>query len=102
MPLGKIEYLLLVLSEEAVEVSHAVHKALRFTTDESHTIGGPTNYDKLVEEFNQLLATVDALREAGFVIPLHAGIQARKKARIKDYMGISQHLGVVDQNASIR
>ena len=91
----KLEYVLLVLSEEGVEVSHAAHKVLRFTKDDSHTIGGPTNYEKLVEEYNDFLGTVELLNEMGFELPVLRDRIDRKKRRIAEYMNYSRLIGVV-------
>ena len=95
--MDKKQYLLLVLSEEAVEVSHSAHKVLRFTEHDSHTIGGPTNIEKLETEYNDLLATVEALKEeCGFVINADPDKIARKRQRIRDYFDYSVKLGVVN------
>ena len=45
--MDELQYLLVVTAEEASEVSHATHKLIRFTPDDSHTPGGPTNRENL-------------------------------------------------------
>lgn len=90
------EYLMVVLGEEAIEVAHASSKVLRFTPHDSHTIGGPTNLEHLVTEFNELLAVVEMLKEEGLDLKRDEDIIARKKQRVKDYLEYSKKIGVVE------
>lgn len=93
--MDETQYLLTVLSEEAVEVSHAAHKVIRFTPHDSHTIGGPTNLENLEKEYNDLIAMVEMLAEKGIVIGVSRELIAKKKQRVLDYMAYSRQLGVV-------
>lgn len=88
-------YLLTCLEEEAIEVAHAVSKIIRFTTHDSHTIGGPTNLEKLQHEFNDLLALVEMLEEYEIYFVRNQEMIDAKKQRTLDYMDYSRKLGVV-------
>lgn len=90
------EYLFICMSEEAVEVSHAAHKVIRFTEHDSYEIGGPTNFETLNKEYNEFLAVVELMKANCIELKEDRGIIERKKARLKDYMAYSKMLGVVD------
>ena len=93
------EYALTCFAEEAMEVAHAAMKVLRFTENDSHTIGGPTNLENLQKEMNELFAMMEVLD--GFDIHLCADerLIKQKRDRYSDYLDYSAKLGVV-QNVS--
>ena len=90
------EYLLLCLGEEGVEVSQAVSKILRFTPDDSASVHGPTNMERLIMEFNDMLAVVEMLEEHGVKVPRVQNLIDHKKDRLASYMRYSEMLGVID------
>lgn len=57
------EHLLTCLSEECVEVSKDIHKALRFGLEDRNVLNptGPTNRARIIEELNDLFAVVEML-----------------------------------------
>ena len=95
--MDSLQYLLVVTAEEAVEVSHATHKVLRFTPYDSHTPGGPTNLETLEKEVNDFYAMIEMLADRGIVINRRQELIDHKKTRVSEYMRYSQLLGVVKE-----
>ena len=90
------DYLMLCLGEEGSELAQAVSKVLRFTPDDSAIIHGPTNMERLIMEYNDILAVVEMLKEHGVDIPRVQTLIDHKKERLATYMRYSERLGVVD------
>jgi len=65
----KEEFLLVNLIEECAEIQHAASKAIRFGSNNEYF--GVTNMQKLDEEFNDLLAIIELLKEAKGMKGLH-------------------------------
>ena len=89
------EYLLVCLSEEAVEVSHAVSKALRFGLESKNLNSDTCNRRDIVKEFNDVIAIIELLEEAGISLPdiySREHIEA-KKNKIKQFMIYSEDSG---------
>ena len=95
--MDSLQYLLVVTAEEAVEVSHATHKVLRFTPYDSHTPGGPSNLETLEKEVNDFYAMLEMLADRGVVINRRQELIDCKKTRVSEYMRYSQLLGVVKE-----
>jgi len=57
----KIKYGLLVLAEELGEMQKEVIKAIRFGLDSTDPKTGVTNYTAMVEEFNDIIGTLEFL-----------------------------------------
>lgn len=91
------EHLLACLSEEAIEVSKEIHKMLRFGPgDCAPRTPGVSNADKLADEFNDLLAVAEMLRERK-LLPLDpdpAKMKA-KKAKVIRYLQYARQRGAV-------
>lgn len=97
--MNRLQLLLLQLSEEATEVQKSASKAIRFGMDSVHPKypNEGNNRDKLIEEINDFMASVEMLQDEG-ALPL--GILQRdlidaKKAKIEHYIKVSQELGYV-------
>ncbi len=91
------EYILTCTSEECVEISHRISKALRFGLSEVQDGQQKTNAQRIAEELTDLIATVQLL-EAMNLIPVPADrMQAidRKKLKIQEYSKKSIALGTL-------
>lgn len=97
----KNQHLLQILSEECVEVSKEVSKALRFGTEDFYP-GDPnkeTNATLISKEFIEAIAVRNMLVEAGVLtIPIDAGeIAEAKRARVLKYLEYSRNAGMLDE-----
>lgn len=90
------QYLLVCFMEECIEVAHATSKLIRFTEHDSPVIGGITNSQNLVKEFNDLLALVDLLKEHGVILIRDESLIKLKRQRLEDYAHYSKLLGVIN------
>jgi hypothetical protein len=61
----RTQYLLICLSEECAEVSQRASKALRFGLQEVQSGQEQTNAERIAQEFQDLLAIIEMLEEAG-------------------------------------
>ena len=61
---------LAMLAEEAGEVVQAVGKILRHGYISSHPDGGPTNYDQLVRELQDVITVAQIMHDAKDIRPL--------------------------------
>ena len=89
------------MSEECVEVSKEVSKALRFGPEDYYP-GDPdkqSNADKISIEFIEAITLRNMLVEAGVLtIPVDAGeIAEAKRERVLKYLEYSRELGMVDE-----
>lgn len=91
------QYLLNVVEEECCETGQRASKAIRFTPEEIQDGQELTNAQRLVYEFNDILAAMEMLQERG-VIQLVIDREAieKKKEKIIKYMNYSRSLGVVE------
>ncbi len=102
MALNLIQYLLVCLGEEAVEVAHRAAKSVRFGVHECNP-KDPTkdNAYLVAEELTQLLAVYAMLVERGAAMPLGhprlAGVAEAKRAAFDRYAGYSAQLGILQQ-----
>lgn len=82
------EYLLTKLSEECVETSHAVHKALTFGLDDHHPDNLITNQEQIIREFIDIDATFNLLVDLGLLnldLVDYEELYQRKKEKIIQY-----------------
>lgn len=82
--------------EECMECAHAASKMLRFTEHDSPVIGGETNFQNLMKEFNDLIAIKDLLAAEDLELVIDEKLIEIKKKRLGDYMHYSKLLGVID------
>lgn len=90
-----------LLAEESVEVSHRVHKALRFSLEEVQTGHTRNNEGRLIEEFIDLLVVMQVLVEEGVIqdpIEVEWAKQHAidKQAKIAKYIEYSTKLGIIN------
>lgn len=91
------EYLLTVLAEEATEIAHRVHKAMRFGLKEVQPGQDKTNEWRMLEEICQLNAVLLMLAEEGMIVPMSEAEQHRlmelKINKVNGFMVYSRELG---------
>ena len=96
--LNKVQYLLTILQEELAETTQRASKIIRFGQDDVQKDHTETNAERLVYEFNDVLAIMELLQQEGVIelIQDRTAIE-KKKLKIKKYMKYSQQLGVLEE-----
>lgn len=93
------QMLLLQMAEECNEVAQRISKALRFGLDEKQPDHLTDNADRIVQEFNDLMAVVDMLQDEG-VLKIPADTQSfqiqAKKIKIEKYLDYSKQCGILE------
>ena len=96
----RLEHLLTILAEECIETGQRATKALRFTMEEVQPGQELSNAERLIYEFNDIVAMMELLRDEGY---LGAGktifdIEAinKKKAKVEQFLQYSKELGTLD------
>lgn len=95
------EHLFTCLSEECIEVSEDIHKALRFGLDDRNVLNptGPTNCERIVDELNDLFALIHLCCDPQFrILPSgwYAADKVRaKKDKVKKFMEYAKEQGVL-------
>lgn len=100
--LSRLDYLLACVGEEASEVGQEVGKCLRFGLTNAYR-NEPKNIQKLLKEFYQLVAVMDALTsELGVEVPdeLAQKWMAQKLQGLKVTMAESVELGTLESQDS--
>lgn len=93
------EHLLTCLSEECVEVSKDISKALRFGLEDRNVLNptGPTNRERIIEELNDLMGILDMLVDHG-ILPLGWESQTKmnaKKRKVGKFMDYAREHGAL-------
>jgi hypothetical protein len=96
---NQIEHLLVVLNEEAVEIAHITDKILRFGKHDRNVLNpeGPTNIERLTDELNDLMGTIQLLVIVG-VLPENWSTefqQEAKKEKIIKFMEYARKQGTL-------
>lgn len=96
--MNTIEYLLICMSEECIEISHDIHKSLRFGLDDTYN-GDKTNTQHIVQELCDLMGVIELLAEEGvdFLEPQKRKIIEEKKKRVREFMKYSVKRGTLKQ-----
>lgn len=90
----RTEILLTVLGEECVETAQRVSKAIRFTPEEIQPGQELTNAERIVYEFNDILACMEILEAEGILKGvIDRDSVDKKKAKIEKYLNYSAELG---------
>lgn len=88
----KNENLMVVAMEECAELSKAISKVLRFGLDEKGV-----NENEVWTEYNQLVAMMEMVTDAGILNPLDdevvAKMKSQKKAKVEHFALVSEGLG---------
>lgn len=93
------EHLLTCVSEECVEVSKDIHKALRFGLEDVNVLNptGPTNRQRIIEELNDLMATIELL-EHYEILPRNwqdTEKQTQKRVKVRKFMAYAHNVGAL-------
>lgn len=84
------EYLLTCLSEECAEVTKACSKSIRFGLNSFHPNGGPSNRKSILDEFYDIVAIIELLKDGNYLDEYETSLQeelkSRKKAKLIRYM----------------
>lgn len=91
------ELLLVSLSEEASEVSHAVAKALRFGLTEVYKARGHDNAEFIARELDDLLAIAELLRDRGLIPASDPQRISERKLKYERWATYSVMLGRVGE-----
>lgn len=92
------EILLTLLSEECIETAHRVSKAIRFTLDEVQPGQDLNNSQRILYEFNDIVAVMEVLKDEGiFSNLLDREMIDKKKEKIFKYLNYSQKVGALIQ-----
>lgn len=94
------EYLLTLITEEALEIAHRATKASRFGLDEVQPGQDQTNTQRMVGEYVDLVTTFMLLEQHLGVTLLPSGTERRemidaKIEKIQKFMEYSRQLGVL-------
>lgn len=92
------EMLLTILSEECNETAQRVSKALRFTLGEIQSEQLLTNAERIVYEFNDILAVMEMLQEEGLLKNIiDRDAIALKKYKVEKYLQYSVETGAMTE-----
>ena len=89
------EHLLTILCEECVETAQRATKAIRFGLEEIQPGQDLNNAQRIIYEFNDLMAVMQMLQEEGYFkgLPIFdEQMQALKKEKVNKYYKYSQNL----------
>lgn len=92
----RIENLLTILGEECNETAQRVSKAIRFTLEEVQSDQDLTNAQRIVYEFNDIVAVMEILQSEGvFEKVIDREAIEKKKQKVKKYLNYSITVGTV-------
>ena len=84
------EHLLVILGEECSELHKETCKILRFGFDQD-------NWMRLQQEYNEVIALIDMLKDEGIVVYEHEDIQNAKIQKVERYLLESKELGTLTE-----
>lgn len=92
----KREHLLTILIEECNETAHRATKALRFGLEEIEPGQLRTNAERIVYEFNDIVAMMELLHAEGCLSNVFDGVSAGlKKIKVEKYLMYSKECGTL-------
>jgi hypothetical protein len=93
----RTEILLTTLMEECAETAQRASKAIRFTLDEVQPVQDMNNAQRIVYEFNDIVAVMEILQEDGVIEKVidRESIE-KKKAKIAKYLDYSAKMGTLN------
>ncbi len=97
--MNRTEILLAILAEECNETGQRACKALRFTLPEVQTGQELTNAQRIVYEFNDIVAVMEMLKEEGHLEKVidREAIE-KKKLRVEEYIQHSINVGALKKD----
>jgi len=91
------QYLLVKLAEECVETAQRATKALTFGLNEVQEGQELTNAERIVYEFNDILAIMIELKRLGIIKEyINEDMILLKRKKLDKYMDYSRKLGIID------
>ena len=96
--MNRQEHLLVIISEECAELSQEVSKALRFGLNDHAPLSSETNVQRIVAEFNDLVAVFRMLSENNIFNPddiLNDKSIQDKKEKVERYLTYSKLVGTL-------
>lgn len=94
--MNRTEILLTILSEECNETGQRACKALRFTLNEKQEGQDLTNAERLIYEFNDIVAIMEILKEEGHLDKvIDRDAIEKKKIRVEKYIQHSIDVGAL-------
>ena len=95
--MNAVENLLVILAEDCVETAQRATKAVRFGVDEVQSEQNLTNAERIIYEFNDIVAVLELLQEQGAIGNyIDRGAIDKKKMKIAKYTSYSVQLGIVE------
>lgn len=91
----KKELLLTLVSEECAEISQRCSKAIRFGMDEIQKDQLLNNSERILGEFNDLVASMEVLFEKNFLSLISKDLLDKKLIKLKKYLQYSTDLGII-------
>jgi len=94
------EHLVLLVMEEASEVTQEASKVLRFGPDEIYPLINKKNSQRLREEINDFRVVVDMLTETGFFdrTTLREEAGKEKRNKVEWHINHSKKLGIIGED----
>ena len=91
--------LLTLIAEECNEVAQRASKAIRFGLNEVQEYQNLNNAQRLIYEFNDLVATMKILEEGGYFNEsiFNEDLQSIKKQKIRKYLEYSKECGTLTE-----
>lgn len=90
------EHLLVILAEECGETAQRATKALRFGINEVQPGQDQDNSERLIYEFNDIVAMMEMLQEEGIVDRIiDLEYIEKKKAKVEKYLLLSKEQGTL-------
>lgn len=97
--MNRTEHLLSILAEECAEVAQRCSKALRFGLEEVQPGQLSTNAERIVREYNDLVAVIEMLNtELGLQYLLHSAWRqaiSEKKSKVEQFLEYSRKCGTL-------
>jgi hypothetical protein len=94
--MNRQEHLLLILEEECIETAQRVSKALRFSAEEIQPGQELTNAQRLIYEFNDIVAMMEMLKDEGVIGDFHDPIAViKKKEKVEKFLELSKECGTL-------
>ena len=97
--MNRLEHLLIILSEECDETGQRASKALRFGISEIQPNQQLTNAERIVYEFNHILAMMEMLQAEGYINSIiDRDAIEQKKINVKSHFNLSIKQGTLIEN----
>ena len=98
--MNRQEHLLLILEEECIETAQRVSKALRFSLEEVQPGQELSNADRLIYEFNDIVAMMEMLHDEGLIKDFHDPLAIiKKKSKVEKFLKLSKEHGTLTGDA---